>query len=72
MDEQAMSEKRRRTYTGKCIDCGGELELYEMDFEKKRRILRCKNCGLFHFYKLNFWGKWKLVKVGRVSDLWKE
>ena len=71
MDEEAMNEKQR-TYAGKCIDCGGELELYEIDFEKKRKILRCKNCGLFHVYKLNFWGKWKLVKAGRVSDLWRK
>lgn len=66
-----MSEERKR-HTGKCVDCGGELELYEMDLEKRRRILRCKNCGLFHFYKLDFWGKWKFVKAARISDLWRE
>jgi DNA-directed RNA polymerase subunit RPC12/RpoP len=65
-----MNKQERKAYKGTCIDCGEELELYEIDFEKKRKILRCKKCGLFHFYKANFWGKWKLVKAGRVSDLW--
>ncbi|MEM2465973.1 MAG: hypothetical protein QXZ47_01575 [Candidatus Bathyarchaeia archaeon] len=58
--------------TFECVECGAELKLYEMDYEKNRRIMQCPRCGLYHFYKRNFFGKWKLVKVGRVSDLWRK
>lgn len=61
-----------RVYKGKCVDCGSPLELYEVDFEKGRRIMQCKNCGLYHYYKKEFLGKWKLTKAGRVSDMWKQ
>lgn len=63
---------KERTYVGDCVDCGSPLELYEVDFEKNRRILQCTQCGLFHLYKKDFLGKWKLVKAGRVSDLWRK
>jgi DNA-directed RNA polymerase subunit RPC12/RpoP len=67
-----MNEKSGKTYTGKCVDCGSLLDLYEIDFDKGRRIMQCTRCGLYHFYKKGFFGKWKLVKVGRVSDLWRK
>jgi DNA-directed RNA polymerase subunit RPC12/RpoP len=67
-----MSAETGKTYPGACVDCGSPLTLYEMDFEKNRRILQCTQCGLFHFYKKDFLGKWKLVKAGRVSGLWKK
>ena len=54
----------------KCIDCASTLNLYEIDFEKKRKILQCSYCGLYHLYKVSFFGKWKLKKAGRVSDFW--
>jgi len=66
-----MSTETDKTYTGKCVDCGSLLELYEVDFEKNRRIMQCTRCGLYHFYKKDFFGKWKLVKAGKVSDLWR-
>jgi uncharacterized C2H2 Zn-finger protein len=37
--------------------------LYEIDMEKGTRILRCPVCGLFHFYKKDFFGGWKTLKV---------
>jgi DNA-directed RNA polymerase subunit RPC12/RpoP len=55
----------------KCVECGADLKLYEIDYEKNRRVLQCPRCGLFHFYKKDFLGRWKLVKAGRVSDLWR-
>jgi len=58
-----------RTHTGKCVDCGSTLELYEIDFEKGRRVLICQRCGLFHLYEKDFFGRWKLVKAAKVSDL---
>jgi DNA-directed RNA polymerase subunit RPC12/RpoP len=67
-----MNERIDKTYIGKCIDCGSSLELYEIDFDKSKRIMQCTRCGLYHFYKKDFLGKWKLVKAGRVSDLWRK
>jgi DNA-directed RNA polymerase subunit RPC12/RpoP len=55
----------------KCVECGADLKLYEIDYVRNRRILQCPKCGLFHFYRKDFWGRWKLVKAGRVSDLWR-
>ncbi len=59
-----------RKHTGKCVDCGSPLELYELDFKKQRKVLKCQRCGLFHLYKKDFFGKWKLVKAAKVSGLW--
>jgi DNA-directed RNA polymerase subunit RPC12/RpoP len=67
-----MSSETDKAYTGECVDCGASLVLYEADFEKNRRIMQCTKCGLYHFYKKDFLGKWKLVKASRVSDLWKK
>jgi len=27
---------------------------------------------LYHFYKKDFFGHWKLIKAGKVSDLWRK
>lgn len=65
-----MSKGTDKRYGGKCIDCGSPLELFELDLAKGRRVMQCTRCGLYHFYKKDFFGKWKLVKAGKVSDLW--
>lgn len=57
------SEGKEKKHTGKCFDCRGPLELVEFDFEKKGRIMRCQECGLFHVYRKDFLGNWKLLKV---------
>jgi uncharacterized Zn finger protein len=62
-----IGEKERR-HTGKCYDCDGSLELVEFDIKKGTRIMRCQNCGLFHFYKKDFLGSWKLLKVSMNVD----
>ena len=67
-----MSVENENAYGGECIDCCSRLRLYEIDFELNRRIMQCTRCGLYHFYRKDFFGKWKLVKAGRVSDLWKK
>jgi hypothetical protein len=56
-------------HTGKCYDCGGSLELYEMDLTKSTKIMLCKTCGLFHFYKKDFIGNYKLTKVSKNSEV---
>ncbi|MEM3730923.1 MAG: hypothetical protein QW667_01900 [Candidatus Bathyarchaeia archaeon] len=67
-----MGGEAEKTFTGNCVDCGSALQLYEIDFEKGRRIMQCTQCGLYHFYKKDIFGKWKLVKAGRVADLWRK
>jgi len=58
-----MSEGIGKKHTGKCFDCGGSLELIELDIQKNTRIMRCQSCGLFHFQKKDFFGNWKLLKA---------
>jgi transcription elongation factor Elf1 len=63
------SGDEQRKHHGRCIDCGEVLELYMLDLKKNKRILQCRNCGLFHTYSKDLLGKWKLLKVTKVSDL---
>jgi len=62
-----MTEEKGKKHTGKCFDCDGITELVELDVQKRTKIMRCQNCGLFHFYKKDFLGGWKLLKVARES-----
>ena len=50
----------------KCFDCGGQVELMERDFQKGTKIVRCRDCYLFHLYKKDFLGGWKLMKVSKA------
>jgi len=63
--------EERRKHTGNCIDCGEILELYMLDLKKRRRILQCTKCGLYHFHTKDMLGKWKLVKAAKIPDLWR-
>ena len=45
-----------RKHTGICYDCGGSLELFEFDIKKDTKIMKCQNCGLFHYYKKDLLG----------------
>ncbi len=58
-----MSDKPTRKHTGTCFDCGGQIELLEFDAEKGTRIMKCQACDLYHFYKRDLFGGWKLLKV---------
>lgn len=49
--------------TGRCKNCDYPLEVYEIDFKKNTKILRCQRCGLYHYYKKDFVGKWRLLKA---------
>lgn len=60
-------DSRPKTHTGKCKNCGSNLELYEIDFKKQMRVLRCQRCGLFHFYQKDIIGRWKLLKAARLE-----
>jgi DNA-directed RNA polymerase subunit RPC12/RpoP len=63
-----MVEEKGKKHTGKCFDCGGPLELVELDIKKATKIMQCQNCGLFHFYKKDFFGKYSLLRVTKNPD----
>jgi uncharacterized Zn finger protein len=62
-------EKEKRRHTGICSDCGGSLELVELDLKKTTKIMQCQQCGLFHSYKKDFFGNYKLVKIAKKLDM---
>jgi hypothetical protein len=58
-----MESGKDKRHTGKCFDCDGLLELVEFDIQKETKIMKCQRCSLLHYYKKDFLGKWKLLKV---------
>jgi len=58
----------QKKFNGRCVDCHGALELYEVDFKNKSKILLCKQCGLLHLFSKSFLGGWKLVKARKTSE----
>jgi NMD protein affecting ribosome stability and mRNA decay len=64
-----MTEEKGTKHTGKCYDCGGPLELYEMDIKKSTKIMLCQSCGLFHFYQKDFIGNYRLTKVSKNAEV---
>jgi protein-arginine kinase activator protein McsA len=64
-----MTEGKARRHTGNCYDCSGPLELYEIDMQKSTKIMVCRNCGLFHYYKKDFIGNYKLINATKNPDI---
>ncbi len=64
-----MSEGAMRKHTGKCFDCSGALMLFEIDMQKSTKIMICQNCGLFHYYRKDFIGNYKLTRVSKVPEV---
>lgn len=60
-----MAREEAKKHTGKCYDCGGSLGLFEIDMSKSTKIMLCQSCGLYHFYKKDFIGSYRLTKVSR-------
>ena len=58
-------ETPKKHITGNCFDCGGTVELFEMNMDKSTKVMFCKNCELYHFYKKDFLGTYKLIKVSK-------
>ncbi len=52
-----------KTKANTCTNCNYPLEIYEIDFKKSRKILKCQRCGLYHYYKKDIVGKWRLQKA---------
>ncbi len=56
-----------KTEKGKCRSCGSPLDLYELDFRKSTKVMKCVRCGMLHVYKKDIIGKWRLQKVQKVD-----
>ena len=67
--EYHMTETKKGKHTGECYDCGGPLELFEIDNKKATKIMLCQSCGLFHYYKKDFFGNYKLTKVSKNHEV---
>jgi len=52
---------------GKCKSCGSPLELYELDFRRSTKVMKCQRCGMLHVYKKDIIGKWKLLKAQKIE-----
>ena len=48
---------------GKCKSCGSSMELYELDFRRSTKVMKCVHCGMLHVYKKDIIGKWRLLKA---------
>ena len=60
-----MIEKNDKKTEGRCFECEGVTELVEFDLKKRSKIMYCKNCSLYHFYKRDFLSRWKLSKASK-------
>lgn len=60
------SPKARR---GKCRSCGCSMELYELDFRRSTKVMRCTRCGMLHIYKKDILGKWRLLKAQKPDTM---
>jgi len=56
-----------KTQKGRCRNCGSPLELYELDFRRSTKIMKCTRCSMLHVYKKDIIGKWKLLKAQKVE-----
>jgi len=43
--------------------------LVELDIQKATKVMQCQNCGLFHFYKKDFFGKYKLLRLAKNLNM---
>lgn len=56
-----------KTQKGRCRSCGSPLELYELDFRRSSKVMKCVRCGMLHVYKKDIIGKWKLQKAQKLE-----
>ena len=54
---------------GKCKSCGSPMELYELDFRRSTKVMKCARCGMLHVYKKDIIGKWRLLKAQKPEIL---
>jgi len=64
-----MAEEKTRKYPDKCYNCKSPTDLFEIDLQKPKKVMFCRGCGLFHYYKKDFIGNWKLRKVSKTPEI---
>ncbi len=64
-----MAEEKPRKYDDKCYSCGNPIDLFEIDLQQPKKVMFCRTCGLFHYYKKDFLGNWKLRKVSKTPEI---
>lgn len=64
-----MIEEKPKRHTDRCYDCNESMELFEIDLQKSKKVMFCKGCGLFHYYKKDFLGNWKIRKVSKTPEI---
>ena len=45
------------------------MDLFEMDLQNSKIVMFCRACGLFHYYKKDFFGNWKLRKASKTPEI---
>jgi len=48
---------------GRCKGCGSSMELYELDFRRSTKVMKCTRCGMLHVYRKDIIGKWRLLRA---------
>ena len=56
-----------QTQKTRCKGCGSSLELYELDFRRSHKTMRCTRCGMLHMYRKDIIGKWRLYKAQKAD-----
>lgn len=56
-----------KSLRGKCQNCGSSMELYELDFTRSSKVMRCTRCGMLHVYRKDIIGKWRLLKAQKAD-----
>ena len=49
----------------RCVECGSPLKVYDINFQTGRKVMRCEQCGLLHYYKKSLLGGWRIVRASR-------
>ncbi len=56
-----------KSQRGKCQCCSSPMELYELDFRRSSKVMKCTRCGMLHVYKKDIIGKWRLLKAQKAD-----
>ena len=64
-----MTQDKTKKHVDKCYNCSSPTDLFEMDLQKQKKVMFCRGCGLFHYYKRDFFGNWELRKVSKTPEI---
>ena len=67
LHDTLMGSSETAPQSGKCKSCGGPMEIYELDFKKSTKVMKCTRCGMLHVYKKDIIGKYRLEKAHKMD-----